>query len=207
MSISANLAELNYQRYQAWQVPFTPDNASPAVLLFQGDVYLGLRADLWRPADYQQAQGQLRILSGLYGLLRPLDLIQPYRLEMGTKLKVGRVANLYQFWQAEITQALNEQLAENKTQVLLNLASNEYAKSIDYSNLKADVVTPKFKDWKNGEYKMIGFFAKKARGMLASWCIQNKVTDINALSEFNGGGYAYSTESTPHQPVYLRRAA
>jgi cytoplasmic iron level regulating protein YaaA (DUF328/UPF0246 family) len=206
MKISPALCELNKERYQQWQPPFDVDNAKQAVYAFKGDVYIGLEAESMGKKDIDWAQQHLRILSGLYGLLRPLDLMQPYRLEMGTSLKTRRGKNLYEFWNKRITDGLNQQLEEIDSHHLINLASNEYYKSVKPSHLNAEVITPAFLDWKNGEYKMIGFFAKKARGSMSAWIIRNRVKDINKLPEFDADGYGFDKAlSTPLRPVFTRK--
>ena len=196
MGISDKLAGLNAARFGQWSTPFTIDNARQAVLAFNGDVYTGLDAKSFTESDFTFAQQHLRILSGLYGLLKPLDLMQPYRLEMGTKLSNERGDNLYQFWGDIITDELNKLLAAEKAaengQYLINLASNEYFKSVKKKNLKGTIITPAFKDWKNGQFKMISFFAKKARGLMARYIIENKLTDVEQLKQFDVAGYEYS---------------
>lgn len=206
MKISPALSELNKQRYQQWQPPFDADNAKQAVYAFKGDVYIGLEAESMGKKDLDWAQQHLRILSGLYGLLRPLDLMQPYRLEMGTSLKTRRGKNLYEFWNKRITDGLNQQLEEIDSNHLINLASNEYFKSVKPNHLNAEVITPSFLDWKNGKYKMIGFFAKKARGSMSAWIIRNQVKDISKLPEFDADGYKIDEAlSTPLKPVFTRK--
>ena len=206
MGISPKLAELNAERYHQWSRPFRPSNAKQAVLAFKGDVYIGLQAEEFSEQDFENAQQRLRILSGLYGVLKPLDLIQPYRLEMGIKLENPEGKNLYEFWGDRITNTLNRQLKAVDSNILLNLASNEYFKSINKKKLKADIVTPAFKDWKNGQYKMIGFFAKKARGTMSSWVIKNGISDLEDLRKFKLDGYKYSArDSDPLNPVFLRK--
>jgi cytoplasmic iron level regulating protein YaaA (DUF328/UPF0246 family) len=206
MKLSEKLAELNVARYHDWQRPFTARNAKQAIFAFQGDVYTGLQADELNNDQLQYAQSHLRILSGLYGVLRPLDLIQPYRLEMGIKLNNDRGRNLYDFWGSEITNNINNHMQEIESKYLINLASNEYFKSIKRKELNAEVLTPTFKDWKNGQYKIISFFAKKARGTMSAWIIKNKVKTRAKLEEFNLDGYHYSqTDSTPATPVFLRK--
>jgi len=206
MKISPKLAELNVERYHSWTRPFTKNNAKPAVLAFKGDVYTGLEAERFSDDDLDYAQAHLRILSGLYGLLRPLDLIQAYRLEMGTKLETSKGKNLYEFWGESITKNINKQLKAIDSNILLNLASNEYFKSIKPNKVNADIVTPVFKDWKNGQYKMISFFAKKARGVMSAWVIQNQVEDLDALIKYKGDGYRYSpNDSDALNPVFLRK--
>lgn len=206
MNISGKLGELNARRYMNWQLPFTPDNAKQAVFAFTGDVYTGLDVESLSAKDLEYAQRHLRILSGLYGALRPLDLIQPYRLEMGTRLPVGDAKDLYGFWGERITQALNEDLKGDRPRLLVNLASNEYFRSVKEKALEADVINPVFKDHKNGEYKIISFYAKKARGMMAAWLIRHRITGREGLTGFDAGGYRYSAaESTENRPVFLRR--
>jgi len=203
MSISPKLGELNWQRNQDWHLPFKTDNARQAVYAFSGDVYIGLDAYSIPLKKVDQLQEKLRILSGQYGLLKPLDLMQAYRLEMGTKLKMGRKNNLYQFWGETITDALNEEL-ENDS-ILVNLASNEYFKAIKPKSLKVPVITPVFKDYKNGELKMIGFFAKRARGMMVRYIIDNHIEKQEDLKGFNYDGYAFDTNlSTENKLVFTR---
>ena len=205
MSISDKLAELNVNRYEAWEPKATKKNARQALFAFKGDVYQGIDAYKLKEADILFAQEHLRMLSGLYGILRPLDLMQPYRLEMGTRLDGDHGNNLYDFWGPEITKALNKQLKKIGSDVLLNLASNEYYKSVIPSSLKARVISPVFKDMKNGKYKLISFFAKKARGTMSGWIVRKKVTDPRKLVKFAEDGYRYSAEeSTEDKPVFLR---
>ncbi|MDU0352749.1 peroxide stress protein YaaA [Paraglaciecola aquimarina] len=205
MKISDKLAGLNADRYASWQLPFTPDNAKQAVLAFNGDVYSGLDASSFTAKDFDYAQQNLRILSGLYGLLRPLDLMQAYRLEMGTRLDIEQHKNLYQFWDNRITDKLNEAIDEQGDNVLINLASTEYFKSVKPKLLNAEIYTPVFQDRKNGQYKVISFFAKKARGLMARYIIQNQVSDIHQLKEFDSAGYQFSAEkSTGNTLVFTR---
>lgn len=192
MGISEPLGKLNHERFQQWSPPFTAENAKQALLAFKGDVYTGLAADELSAADLKYAQKHLRILSGLYGLLRPLDYIQAYRLEMGTKFANQRGGNLYQFWGEKITETLNKELAKSKADVVLNLASNEYFKAVKPALLNAEVYSPAFKDLKNGEYKMISFYAKKARGMMAAYVIKNRIDDIEAVKGFDEAGYRFN---------------
>jgi uncharacterized protein len=207
MGISDKLADLNFGRYLSWRPRVTRKNSRPAVLAFKGDVYIGLQAETFSQKDLDYAQEHLRILSGLYGLLRPLDLMQPYRLEMGTKLPTERGNNLYDFWGEQITQALNKQLKKTKSQVLLNLASNEYFSAVKPKLISSEVISPVFKDYKSGQYKIISFFAKKARGTMSRWVIQNRIEDPALLRNFNLDGYTYSeTESKPGKPTFLRDA-
>lgn len=193
MSISEKLGQLNAQRFLEWQLPFSPVNAKQAVLAFKGDVYTGMAAETYSEDDFGFAQQHLRILSGLYGLLRPLDLIQPYRLEMGTGFANQRGKNLYQFWGDIITDQLNTELeTQQRERVLVNLASTEYWGAVNTKKLQAEVITPVFKDQKNGQYKIISFFAKKARGMMSAYIVQNQLTDVEQLKAFDTAGYAYN---------------
>ncbi len=204
MSISDKLGQLNADRFSSWHTPFTPNNARQAVLAFKGDVYTGLDAESFQPGDFSFAQSHLRVLSGLYGVLRPLDLMQPYRLEMGTRLKNSRGKDLYAFWGQTLTNTLNGELA-NDDGVLVNLASNEYFKSIQTKALEGRIVTPQFKDWKNGQYKMISFYAKKARGLMCRYAIQNRITQVGDLKGFNLEGYRFSDEqSSGDSWIFLR---
>ncbi|NMP15031.1 peroxide stress protein YaaA [Thalassotalea sp. Y01] len=206
MSISDKLSGLNAARFAEWSQPFSPDNARPAVLAFNGDVYTGLDAKSFTETDFDFAQQHLRILSGLYGLLKPLDLMQAYRLEMGTKLDNKRGKNLYEFWGTVITDKLNQAIAAQGDDVLINLASNEYFKSVKKKQLQANIITPAFKDWKNGQYKMISFFAKKARGLMARYIIDKQITDLEQLKQFDVDGYGYNDAmSTPTEPVFTRK--
>lgn len=207
MSISPKLADENAARYLTWQRPFTPDNAKQAVLAFRGDVYLGLEAERFDQRDLNWAQKHLRILSGLHGVLRPLDLIQPYRLEMGTALETRRGKSLYEFWGGRITAALNEALAEQGQPLLINLASKEYFDAVDLDALEARVITPHFRDWKNGQYRFLSFFAKKARGLIAAYVIRNRVRTQKALRDFDWAGYRFDPEqSSDDDWVFLRDA-
>jgi len=203
MHISDNLGELNWKRNQDWQLPFTIENAKQAVFAFKGEVYIGLDAYSLSIEQINQLQQKLRILSGQYGLLKPLDLMQPYRLEMGTKLKIGRKENLYQFWGSKITNTLNSELEEDE--VFVNLASNEYFKVIKPKLLKAPVLTPVFKDYKNGKLKVISFFAKKARGLMVRYIIDNNIETAEKLKGFNYEGYAFDSNlSTEKELVFTR---
>jgi len=206
MEVSMKIAELNFERFEQWHTPFTPENAKQAVLAFKGDVYTGLDAESFSAADFKFAQGHLRILSGLYGLLRPLDLMQPYRLEMGRKVDTERGKNLYEFWGDKITEGLNRQMKNLKSPYLINLASNEYFKSVKPKALDGEIITPEFKDWKNGQYKMMGVYAKKARGQLSRFVIQNKLTEPEALKAFDVDGYGFNEElSAGNKWVFTRR--
>lgn len=209
MSISPSLAELNFERFQDWSTPFTRDNARPALLAFAGDTYIGLDApNSFGERDYTHAQKVLRILSGLYGVLRPLDLIQPYRLEMGSKVSHDDGNDLYSFWGNDVTDRLNAALADSPgANVLVNLASNEYFSAVQPKRLDGRLVSPRFLDAKgDGEHKIVSFFAKQARGAMAGWIIRERITTFKALTEFDANGYRYSPErSTPDEPVFLRR--
>lgn len=189
MSISEKLSELNYQRNQEWNLPFSVENARPAVYAFNGDVYTGLDAYTIPSNKLDSLQDKLRILSGLYGVLKPLDLIQPYRLEMGTNLKVGKTKNLYEFWKKTVTQSLNNELSENE--LFINLASKEYSDVIDFKTLKGIHITPEFKDYKDGKLKIISFFAKKARGLMVRYIIDNDCKTIEDLKDFNYENYRF----------------
>lgn len=208
MDISDPLAALNVARYQAWSPKFTERNARPAVFAFNGDVYDGLRGRELGAADLQWAQQHLRILSGLYGLLRPLDLLQPYRLEMGTALKVGDTANLYQYWGGRIAEALNQALAADKTPVVVNLASQEYARAVDRKVLKARMIDCVFEEWRGNAWKIISFPAKKARGLMARYAITHRVETPHKLEKFDLEGYAFdAAASQPERLVFRRRTA
>ena len=208
MGVSEQIAHLNHERFMNWQRNSNADNAKQAVLAFKGDVYTGLQAETLPEDALTFAQSRLRILSGLYGLLRPLDLMQPYRLEMGLKFTNQRGKNLYEFWGQQLTNTLNDDLASANTEVLINLASNEYFKAVKPKLLNADVITPQFKDLKNGQYKMISFFAKKARGIMARYIIDNRITEPEALKAFSEAGYYYSeADSKGDQWVFLRDEA
>jgi len=208
MKLSDKLAGLNAARFGEWSTPFNQDNARQAILSFNGDVYSGLDAQTFSGEDFNFAQQHLRILSGLYGLLRPLDLMQAYRLEMGCKLGNIRGENLYQFWGEIITNELNKSLSEQGDEVLINLASTEYFKSVKKKTLNATIITPVFKDWKNGQYKIISFFAKKARGLMARYIIQNKLTSVEQLKGFDLAGYQYDEGmSKGNDWVFTRKEA
>lgn len=208
MSISPNLGELNQTRFKQWHTPFTKHNARQALFAFKGDVYVGLDAYALSSADVSFAQNHLRILSGLYGLLRPLDLIQPYRLEMGTSLKNSHGSTLYQFWGNKITDALNQELSVQSKPLLVNLASNEYFKSVKPKLLQAQIISPVFKDYSNGQYKIVSFFAKKARGLMSAYIIKNRLKKAEDLLSFDVGGYRYSeNDSKANAPVFLRKEA
>jgi cytoplasmic iron level regulating protein YaaA (DUF328/UPF0246 family) len=206
MHVSDNIAELNQQRFKKWKTPFNPENARQAIFAFKGDVYIGLDAYSMTAQNVDFAQDHLRILSGLYGLLRPLDLMQPYRLEMGTRIDTDMGNNLYQFWDGRITKTLNQELKQSGSNSLINLASNEYFKSIKPKLLKADVITPVFKDYNKGSYQVIGFFAKKARGLMTRYLIDNEIDNPATLKDFSAEGYAFNTAmSNSNEWVFTRR--
>lgn len=204
MHVSDTIAQLNYQRFQDFNDQFTTQNSRPAVYAFAGDVYNGLDAYTIPPPQIDQMQSMVRILSGLYGYLRPLDLIQPYRLEMGTKLSVGPDTNLYKYWSTSITASLNNEIDDNEP--VVNLASNEYFKVIDKKKLKGQLITPVFKDFKNDQFKVISFYAKKARGLMARYLIDNNACDLDAVLAFANDRYRYSPEHTTsvNDPVFIR---
>jgi len=204
MSISNDLAELNWERNQKFSLPFTPVNARPAIYAFNGDVYQGLDAYSISENKLERLQDTLRILSGLYGVLKPLDLIQPYRLEMGTPIKIGRKKNLYDFWKQSVTNFLNDELEEGE--LFINLASYEYFGVVDEKKLKTKVITPVFKDWKNDKLKVISFFAKKARGSMVRYILDTNARTLEDIRGFNMDEYIYSKEHTlkENQPVFIR---
>ena len=207
MGLSDKLATLNYDRYQSWSPSKKVSaDSKPSMLVFKGDVYQGLQAEDLSKSEMKFAQKHIRILSGLYGILRPLDLMKPYRLEMGTKLETPQGKNLYEFWGNKVQKNVLNELTNQKSDLLINLASKEYFSVLGKLPEEVNIVTPTFKDYKNGKYKIISIYAKKARGLMARRIIQNKVTDFEALSRFNVDGYKYSkVESTPTVPVFLRK--
>ena len=206
MSISSKLAALNEQRYQDWSLPFTTSNAKQAIMAFKGDVYTGFTFEEYNEKDFAYAQKHLRILSGLYGLLRPLDLIQPYRLEMGTNLATPQGKNLYDFWGSTLTNALNSAIKNSGTQILVNLASNEYYNAVDKTVLQGRVITPIFKDYKNGDLKIISFFAKKARGAMSDYLVRHRINKPEGLKEFKGLGYRFNENLTKNDNwVFTRK--
>jgi cytoplasmic iron level regulating protein YaaA (DUF328/UPF0246 family) len=208
MTVSHNIADLNFSRNQQWAPPFNDKNARQAIFAFKGDVYLGLDAYGLSEDDLAFAQQHLRILSGLYGALRPLDLMQAYRLEMSTRLKNPHGKNLYDFWDAKVTGAINKALQAQQDKTLINLASEEYFAVLQPKSLDAEVLTPVFKDYKNGTYKIISFFAKKARGRMAAWIIRSRMTDKARLTEFTEDGYCYSPAlSKERELVFIRKTS
>lgn len=206
MGVSSNIANLNADRFRQWKTPFKPENARQALFAFKGDVYIGLDAYSMNENNIKFAQEHLRMLSGLYGLLRPLDLMQPYRLEMGTRLNTDLGDNLYQFWDNRITDAVNRELKSMDSPILINLASNEYFKSIKTKAIKGDIVTPVFKEYHKGKYQIISFFAKKARGLMSRYIIDHELTDVESIKDFNIEGYAFDEAlSRGNDWVFSRR--
>jgi hypothetical protein len=203
MDISDKLAELNWERNQSWKTPFTPDNSRPAIYAFDGEVYTGVDAYTISMDKIEDLQNRLFILSGLYGLLKPLDLIQAYRLEMGTSIAIGESKNLYAFWKTTITKALNKSIS--KGDFLLNLASNEYFSAVDTKLLKAKVITPEFKDYKDGKLTMISFFAKKARGLMVRYIIDTNAQTIDDIKGFNYQGYAFDANLSSESKLVFTR--
>ncbi len=191
MKVSDNIATLNVERFKSFTTPFTTENAKPAILAFKGDVYTGLAADTFNKSELNFSQKHVRILSGLYGLLKPLDLMQPYRLEMGTKLKTGKLKNLYEFWDDRITDLLNEDFKKSKSKVFLNLASQEYMKSVQKDRLTGPLVNIHFKENRDGKLKVIAFNAKKARGAMTNLIVKNKIKSVNGLYGLEVNGYVY----------------
>ena len=205
MTISENLAELNWERMQKWNEVFNPKNSREAIFSFMGDTYSGLDADSLTDRDLEFAQKNIRILSGLYGILRPLDLMKPYRLEMGTTFANEKGKNLYEYWDDSLAKSIKKDLRKHRENIVINCASLEYFKAIDYPSLNADIITPHFKDMKNGQYKMISFYAKKARGMMARFIIQNQIESVDDILAFDLGGYSYNASlSVPNQPCFTR---
>ncbi|HFK4477595.1 TPA: peroxide stress protein YaaA [Citrobacter sedlakii] len=205
MGISDKLADLNATRFHDWQPDFTPENARQAILAFKGDVYTGLQAETFSDADFEFAQQHLRMLSGLYGVLRPLDLMQPYRLEMGIRLQNARGKDLYQFWGDVITNKLNDALAAQGDRVIINLASDEYFKSVKPQKLNAELIKPVFLDEKNGKFKVISFYAKKARGLMSRYIIENRLTKPEQLTGFNREGYFFDEAASGDGELVFKR--
>lgn len=194
MSINPKLADLNVQRYLDWELPFTPDNAKQSLLVFNGEVYNGLKAPTLSAEDLDYAQERLLVLSGLYGALRPLDLMQPYRLEMGTKLKSKKGNDLYAFWGDQITAYVNQQIKAGGHKFLINLASDEYFSVLSKEKLNADIITPQFRDFSNGSYKFLTVYGKKARGMMARFIIKNRIEEVEQLKLFDENGYYFNEQ-------------
>ena len=205
MTVSEKIANLNVERFRDWNAEFDFSNARQALFAFKGDVYTGLDAYHLKDHDIDFAQQHLRMLSGLYGLLRPLDLMMPYRLEMGTKLKNSRGNNLYEFWGSIITDQINQDLAEIDAKVLVNLASDEYYKSVNEKKIQAEIIKPVFLDQKNGKYKVISFYAKKARGLMARYLIENKLSQVEQLKAFDSEGYYFDAESSSDKELVFKR--
>jgi len=205
MSVSEKIANLNVDRFRDWNADFDFSNARQALFAFKGDVYTGLDAYHLKDQDIDFAQQHLRMLSGLYGLLRPLDLMMPYRLEMGTKLKNARGHNLYEFWGNMITDQINQDLAEIDAKVLVNLASDEYYKSVNEKKIQAEIIKPVFLDQKNGKYKVISFYAKKARGLMARYLIENQLNQAEQLKAFDSEGYYFDAESSSNKELVFKR--
>jgi uncharacterized protein len=205
MTVSEKIANLNVERFRDWNAEFDFSNARQALFAFKGDVYTGLDAYHLKDHDIDFAQQHLRMLSGLYGLLRPLDLMMPYRLEMGTKLKNSRGNNLYEFWGRIITDQINQDLAEIDAKLLVNLASDEYYKSVNEKKIRAEIIKPVFLDQKNGKYKVISFYAKKARGLMARYLIENKLSQVEQLKAFDSEGYYFDAESSSDKELVFKR--
>mgnify|MGYP005982263307 FL=1 len=205
MGISDKLADLNATRFHDWHPDFTPDNARQAILAFKGDVYTGLQAETFSEADFDFAQKHLRMLSGLYGVLRPLDLMQPYRLEMGIRLENPRGKDLYQFWGNEITETLNAALRDQGDDVVVNLASDEYFRSVKPKALQGQIIKPVFLDEKNGKFKVISFYAKKARGLMSRYIIENRLSKPEQLTGFDSEGYFFDAESSSAEELVFKR--
>ncbi len=207
MRISPKLGELNQQRFEEWQVPFTKANAKQALLAFKGDVYIGLAAEEYSPRDFAFAQKDVRILSGLYGLLRPLDLIQPYRLEMGTRVKNAVGKDLYDYWGSCIAETLEQEISSHRSKTLVNLASNEYFKSVQRKSFHSPVITPVFKDFSGGTYKVLSFFAKKARGSMTSYIVKNRINKPADIKTFDVDGYVFNPAfSSEDKWVFTRKS-
>lgn len=206
MNISPALAQLNFERYLKWQTPFTTSNAKQNIFVFRGEAYRGIDIDNWREEDIINSQDYLRILSGLYGILRPLDLIQPYRLEMGTSFETSNAKNLYEFWGNKITLQINSDMENSKGEkVLINLASNEYFKAINKKELKYNIITPVFKEQKGDKYKTIAVYAKRARGLMTRFIIENKIETAENIKAFDKNGYAFNADlSKKNQWVFTR---
>ncbi len=196
LEVNDKLAELNYERYQSFETPFHEGNAQPAFLVYQGDVYDPIHAESYHQDEFAFAQNHVRILTGLYGIVRPLDLIQPYRLEMKTNFTPPESDNLYDFWRPRLTEFLNEELKVQEDDYIINLASNQYFKAIDKRKLEGEVITPKFKDWKSGKYKTIAIYAKKARGMMTEFIIRHQIHNVQDLKTFDEVGYYFNDEAS-----------
>lgn len=205
LDVNPKLGRLNYERYINWQIPFTTKNSGFTLASFRGDVYEGLNAEILNRSDLEFAQKQLRILSGLYGILRPFDLFQPYRLEMGTKHAIGKYKNLYDFWSGAITQQINNELKQNDSDLLINLASKEYYSALDFKNIRAQIITPEFRQFNNGNPKVVPILAKRARGLMTRFIIINQITSAENIRHFDYEGYCYSPElSSESTQVFIR---
>jgi len=205
MGISEALADLNFQRYQEWDAELHKKSGKPALWVFRGDVYEGFHATPFPESAFAAAEKRLRILSGLYGLLKPFDCILPYRLEMGTDLPNAAGKDLYAYWKKDVTRLLSDDLKRSGTNILLNLASNEYFKVIDSKGIQATIISPEFREYREGSYKMISFFAKRARGLMAAWVLRNNITEPSDLAAFNEENYIYNELlSEPRKPVFTR---
>ena len=207
MQISDKLGDLNAMRFKQWHTPFTLNNAKQAVLAFKGDVYAGLNATSFSEQELKFCQQHLRILSGLYGVLRPLDLMQAYRLEMGTQIANQHGKSLYQFWGVKLTDQINHDLKQSKSNVLINLASNEYFKSLKTDAIDAKIIAPVFKDFKEGQYKLISFYAKKARGLMSAYIIKHRLKTVEAIKNFDSAGYEFyeAIDGEIMQLVFIRK--
>ena len=194
MGISAKLSQLNYERFQQWKTPYNNKESINSIFAFRGEVFNGINIDDFSEKDLAYTQDHLRIISGLYGILRPMDAILPYRLEMGTKIKIGNYTNLYQFWGNQITNTINKQLLNTNKSLLVNLASNEYFKSIDAKSIKANIITPVFKENKNGNFKVVSIYAKKARGLMCRYILKNRITQSNDIKHFDAEGYYFNEQ-------------
>jgi len=205
MGISAKLSQLNYERYQTWKTPYKLEDALTAIFAFRGEVYTGLNIDSYSEDDLTYANQHLRILSGLYGILKPLDAILPYRLEMGTKLNTGSHKNLYEFWGDKLTHLINRDIKSSKYDTIINLASNEYFKAINSKKLKAQVITPTFKEEKNGNYKVVSIFAKKARGLMSTYILKNRIHHIDDIKHFTLEGYNFNESLSDNLNIVFTR--
>lgn len=205
MHLSPALAQLNHERYQTFSTPFNLQNAKQALLAFKGDVYAGMNADTFNKAELTFAQTHLRILSGLYGLLKPLDLMQPYRLEMGTKFATENANNLYEFWGSRITNAVNAALAQSGSETLINLASQEYFKSVQVEHINGQIITPHFKEERDGTLKVIGIYAKRARGLMSRYIIENRITNVKNIQSFTWEGYTFNAAASNHNDWVFSR--
>lgn len=205
MDISDNLTELNYDRYKKFDYNFEDGIGEPAIYTFKGDVFLGLEAETWNEADLKYAEPRLFILSGLYGVLKPSTIVQPYRLEMGTKLKVGRNENLYTFWANDLTEQINKAMKKTHSTYLINLASNEYSKALDFNKIEGEVIEVNFREWRNEKWTFISFNAKKARGMMARYIVKNKIEELEHLQGFDLDGYGFNEELSTERELFFTK--